>query len=325
MTVESPQQIDHVVYQPSITTKELHSPLMVETSELLPLPYGILHQKQWYFDGLRIRYTKNHYHDHFSFEQRNTLDVVNLEFNIKGNYTIRHYGNVYRVRNHQHNVVYTPGVNNTFENDDLTTETFVVQFLPDVFLRIAEGANDTLKHFAEAVLDRRAVVLSPTSLPITPAIQRVIHDVIHCPYTGSLKKVFLLSKALEILVLQAEDFHRVAQSAERYSKDQRDRDKIIDAMEYVKGHPQSPPSLTELSRIVGLNEYKLKRGFKEMFHQTVFGFLADYRLELARQYLNDTGRTISDIAFELGYSSPQHFSYAFKKKYGASPRSARLN
>lgn len=48
-----------------------------------------------------------------------------------------------------------------------------------------------------------------------------------------------------------------------------------------------PPSLSELSRIVGINEFKLKKKFKEVFNMTVFGYLADYRLGIARSLLED--------------------------------------
>jgi len=83
--------------------------------------------------------------------------------------------------------------------------------------------------------------------------------------------------------------------------------------------------LVELARIVGLNEYKLKHGFKEIFQTTVFGYLAEKRLELARDYLIDPNKSITDIADLLGYSSIQHFSFAFKKKFGHSPKEGRGN
>jgi AraC-like DNA-binding protein len=77
--------------------------------------------------------------------------------------------------------------------------------------------------------------------------------------------------------------------------------------------------------MVGLNEYKLKRGFKETFNTTVFGYLADQRLNLAQQYLRDTDKTAAEISAELGYCTPQHFNNAFKRKFGFTPYSVRNN
>jgi AraC family transcriptional regulator, transcriptional activator of the genes for pyochelin and ferripyochelin receptors len=74
---------------------------------------------------------------------------------------------------------------------------------------------------------------------------------------------------------------------------------------------------------VGLNEYKLKRGFKEMFNTTVFGYLTEQRLQLAHQFLRDTQKTAAEISSDLGYATPQHFNNAFKKKFGVTPYSVR--
>jgi len=84
-------------------------------------------------------------------------------------------------------------------------------------------------------------------------------------------------------------------------------------------HLEEPPGLSELATIIGINEYKLKRGFREMFGNTVFGYLANARLEIAKNNLLENKKTVSEIAAELGYSSLQHFSSAFKEKFGISP------
>ncbi len=76
---------------------------------------------------------------------------------------------------------------------------------------------------------------------------------------------------------------------------------------------------------MGLNEYKLKKGFKETFNNTIFGYLTDQRLQLAKQYLLDTQQTAAEISMQLGYATPQHFNNAFKKKFGITPFSVRNN
>jgi AraC-like DNA-binding protein len=73
----------------------------------------------------------------------------------------------------------------------------------------------------------------------------------------------------------------------------------------------------------GINEFKLKHGFKEVFKNTVFGYLSDYKLLKAKELLADSSKDIKSISDELGYSSVQHFSNAFSKKFGISPGKAR--
>lgn len=64
---------------------------------------------------------------------------------------------------------------------------------------------------------------------------------------------------------------------------------------------------------------QIEKGYKQMFGNTIFGHLAESRLEKSRTALQQSEKTIAEIAFELRYSSVQHFSAAFKKRYGIPP------
>lgn len=315
--------IDFVYYEPPLPVDNLRATELVEEALSIPLDYGTMELKHWYFDGLRIVLKQMHYNDRFFFEKSNTADVVGLQFNIRGTHDIYQAGQAFHVQSRQHNIVYSPGHSNTFRNGDLLTETFHIEFVPDVFLNIIKDSNDTLKRFADNMYSGKPIVLAQPSLLLDPDLQKAITEVLHCRYTGGLKKMYLLSKSIEILVLQAEAYDRRARGNNVYCKTSDDRERIQYARDYLLKNADAPPSLSELSRAVGINEYKLKRGFKEMFKTTVFGYLADYRLDTARQMLSSSGKTISDIAYEAGYSSPQHFSTAFRKKFGLSPREAR--
>ena len=86
-----------------------------------------------------------------------------------------------------------------------------------------------------------------------------------------------------------------------------------------------PFSIEELARVAGLNRTKLQEGFKELFGTTIFGYISDTRLEEARRHILDPGSVLSigEIAALSGYKNPQHFTAAFKKKFGYLPRDAR--
>jgi AraC-like DNA-binding protein len=292
----------------------------IEEEITLPSPYGASNLRQWKFDGIKMGFIRHDFKDYFSFKKENKCAVVNLEFNLKGNYLIRHLGKEYNVKSGQHNIVYTPGFSNTFLNKDLEGETFYIQFNPDLFLRITENSNSTIKNFSDKIIRGEPAVIGSNSLSINIGLQRAINDVRNCRYNGGLKKLFMLSKSIEILVLQAEAYHLAESKINYYCDDNFDKDKIYFARDYIMENINNPPNLSELSRIAGINEYKLKRGFKETFNTTVFGYLSERRLELSRQALLENKKTVSEIAYEFGYSSPQHFSNAFKKKFGLSPK-----
>ncbi|WP_256441273.1 helix-turn-helix transcriptional regulator [Chitinophaga sp. HK235] len=67
------------------------------------------------------------------------------------------------------------------------------------------------------------------------------------------------------------------------------------------------------------NDFKLKKGFKEMFGNTVFGYMNQVRMEKAKLLLLEGKNSIADISFTVGYKNPQHFTAAFKKHFGYLP------
>ncbi|MFO1443569.1 helix-turn-helix transcriptional regulator [Bacillus sp. Bva_UNVM-123] len=99
-----------------------------------------------------------------------------------------------------------------------------------------------------------------------------------------------------------------------------DRAKIRQAQAIIIENMINPPSLIELSRLIGLNDYKLKKGFKEMFGTTVFGYLREKRLEKARYLLQDGSMNVTEVANAVGYSNPSYFAEAFKRKFGTNPK-----
>jgi AraC-like DNA-binding protein len=173
-------------------------------------------------------------------------------------------------------------------------------------------------------LNGESALLSEYWGPIDAGIQQVIGQILNCRFTGQLKKLFLLSKSIELLVLSAEAYH-YTEKKNVYLKNKTDKEKIIAVRDLINDRLNDPPGLSEIAQLVGLNEYKLKRGFKETFNTTVFDYLTGQRLQLANQYLLDTQKTSAEIAYELGYSTPQHFNNAFKKKFGVTPNSVRIN
>jgi len=155
---------------------------------------------------------------------------------------------------------------------------------------------------------------------------RILTEIRNCQFQGGIKKLFLQSKIFELLALQCEQYERAGwNNTDAVNISAADRDKIYHARDLLLSAVQQPPSLHDLSRLAGLNEFKLKTGFKKIFDNTVFGYLNDYRLEQARQKLMQHDYPLTAIADELGYSSLQHFCNAFRKKYGVSPGKARWN
>lgn len=84
-----------------------------------------------------------------------------------------------------------------------------------------------------------------------------------------------------------------------------------------------PPGMDALVRQLGTNEKRLAEAFAEAFGMTVFGWLREQRLKLARQLLAQTDTSIADIAAHCGYGSSANFATAFKERFECAPRDFR--
>jgi AraC-like DNA-binding protein len=134
--------------------------------------------------------------------------------------------------------------------------------------------------------------------------------------------MYLESKAIELIS------HQLAQLAFTECRSKRsfplcpdDIERIHDAKGILVRNMENPPSLLDLARQIGLNDTKLKRGFRYIFGTTVFGYLQLKRLERARSLLEERNMNISEVAVTVGYSSLSHFAKVFKQHFGTKPSS----
>jgi AraC-like DNA-binding protein len=314
-----------------LTAQELASSTIIEDAKDMQYDFGAGNFREICFDGLLIGYGEAHVYEniHLAVETPDTPSMVSLIFLLHGNIVAHLPGmSAYRYSSLEHNLVYNPCLAERMEiKKQAGMEIVSLSFTKDRFLELAENNGEVLDRFGEDVAGNRIVFLnSQCNQPITVNMLRVLTEIRNCQFQGGIKKLFLQSKVLELLALQCEQFERsdwgIGPAALNISAS--DREKIYYARDLLLGAVQHPPSLQELSRKAGLNEFKLKNGFKKVFDNTVFGYLNDHRLDQARQLLlQQNNRSLSDIADELGYSSPQHFSNAFRKKFGVTPGKAR--
>ncbi len=299
---------------------------LLEHSQKINLPYIDILSNEWYFDGIRMVYSNWDYKKPVELKWHYDIKIELITFiaNLKGTAIMGSNTDQKSqiLGNYQHNLFYSQpneidkGI---LKFEDLHSSMFIIQFTKDAFLRLTQDANEALNRFGENIMNGKAALLSPANLPLDAMMQNMISNIVNCGYKDGLKKMFLLSKSIEFLVLQAEACNASNEVSCSYIKTNYDKDCIMYARECIMNRLETPPSLSELARIVGINEYKLKRGFKEIFGNTVFGYLSDTRLEIAKNDIIRQKKSISEIASDLGYSSVQHFSHSFKKKFGYSP------
>ena len=153
--------------------------------------------------------------------------------------------------------------------------------------------------------------------PLSDSLVRIAHETMGCPMRGVARRAFLQSKALEVLA------HVIASSAPEsrqppYLKG-RDRRLIEEAAEIVRQRYSEPWTIRLLARTVGLNERKLKEGFRQVLGRTVHGHLEATRVDAAKAFLTQHDLTATDTALAVGYSNPSHFAKIFRRNTGLSP------
>lgn len=256
------------------------------------------------------------------FDSSAEPEHIEMHFTLAGEGTLNNQadGRKYSFSSNQQNIHYAPYfIGNSQYDAGAYHKIFEVRLSKKFFLSLAEDSSPVLMEFANRVAGNTAVSINLQNLPISFAMHQCIHEIMHMQVEDGLKKMFLQSKCIELLSLQAQAYEQSCGKGMHTCKTRYDRDRIYFARDYLVNHAACPPSLTELARIAGLNEFKLKKGFRELFNTSVFGYLSDFRLNEARNGLLSGAVPIKEMAAQLGYSSVQHFTRAFKKKFGVPP------
>lgn len=153
--------------------------------------------------------------------------------------------------------------------------------------------------------------------PILPAMYQCISDMNSNFFSGSLQQLYLETKAAELFLLQIQALKNIPVIHTKLRPS--DIECLHEARLYIEKNYHTPCTIIDLAKIVGINQTKLKSGFKELFGTTVFGYVKDLQMEKARQLLLGEKLYVSEVADQIGYKHPQHFAAAFKRKFGILP------
>ena len=151
--------------------------------------------------------------------------------------------------------------------------------------------------------------------------QTKLLDLINCKLTGIHKKIFLESTILFLLYQSQKSsliFQLGCDTCAVLSKPT-DIEKMQWAKNYIIDNLSNNITIPIIASAVGTNQCYLKKGFKEVFNQTVFEFIQENRMIKAKYLLENTSQNISEIAFAVGYASLSSFSQAYKNYFGITP------
>ncbi|UQZ81254.1 Regulatory protein PchR [Paenibacillus konkukensis] len=190
-----------------------------------------------------------------------------------------------------------------------------IRMSPEQMLRYFEHTDDyrSVENWLEGQMGR----ISP--LQDCVELKRAVTEIVRSPYRRSLKKLHMESKIMEIILLVLEPYTRAPDSPPGAFLKKHDIEKLYAAKGIIAERLENPLSLRELARVTELNEFKLKKGFKQLFGMTVFEYVRDRRLEKGVLLMQVEQLNVGEAAAAVGYNNPSNFSAAFYKKYGCTP------
>ena len=292
---------------------------VVQKRILVPNPVVPWSITELVMDNVKITHAQSQIDQNIVLRTEQETPTVDLFVQLSGQSQIRRCNQSNRrYQSGQCNVVYTPAYEGELQLSGPAISTFAVQFSVPFFQRFLDRQTGFLDRLAEGIDRDQMRSLAPCNSPVTPAMKAILHDLLHCPFKGFSKRLFLEAKILELLALQVDQIS-LNQSARPTAFRPDDLDKIIAVREWLTEHFLQPITLPEVARLVGLNDFKLKKGFRELFNTTVFGYLTALRMSHARRLLLDGGQTVTEVADALGYQHAHHFTHAFRKHFGYLP------
>ncbi len=193
---------------------------------------------------------------------------------------------------------------------------------PELFMEFVDQDVDLLPDSIKLLFSKqeRAPLLQGYSINCQENL--LLDQLLSCPFKGSAGRLFTESKVIELIARFVEKLinsqHKAGFGKHRNSED---IEKLYEARELLVADLSRAPTLSELSRKIGLNEFKLKSGFKNEFNTTIHGYFQFARMQKARDLIEQGKHNVSQVAWEMGYVNVSHFISAYRKIFGINPGS----
>jgi len=280
--------------------------------------------KEVFFEGVHIGYGDFKLPRTTLLHFDTDMETIEMHFALEGRARAhsKEFSKEAGFKTNQHNLIYAREFKGAIEwCGEQDMKVFEVNLWPSFFEKyLPDGGLFDL--FRENIKKKQASFLTPHNYPITPQMMTLIHQIINCNRAGHFKRMFLESHVIELLMLQLEqiDNHNcdVFCAANKHHQE-----KLYAVREILSQQFSGDFTLNSLAQQVGTNEFTLKKGFKELFGTSVFGYWHQLKMEEARTLLTEGIMNVSEVSERVGYKNPQHFSTAFKRYYGCSPSELR--
>ncbi|WP_300691601.1 AraC family transcriptional regulator [Chryseobacterium sp.] len=286
--------------------------------QLIP-PYGNGFYHEICFENVHISFGNISLDNQLQLYFESDFDTVEMHFALKGKSmaSSENFGKTVQFESYQHNIIYAHRMQGKMDFYGPDLHLLEINLAPSFFKKFLPEYSGLFETFRNTIEKQQSSLITPDHNRISLEMYEILNDIMHCDRKGVFKRIYLEAKVSELLLLQLEQlFHHESSKSPIVKKDE---EKMYAVRDYILNNLSTSCSLNDLAHHAGTNEFTLKKGFKELFGTTVFGFWNDMKMEEAKKMLLDTHMNISEISDIIGYKNPRHFSAAFKRKYNILP------
>jgi AraC family transcriptional activator of pyochelin receptor len=169
---------------------------------------------------------------------------------------------------------------------------------------------------------RKERILGHRALPISLVQEHALQNIFNCPLTGKLGEMMIETSIMQLILIQLHELFGPGAGLPKSTSTQ-DTGVAHELKDYLTQTFLQDHSMELLARQFGVNANKLMFLFKSTFGKSIFEFLGELRMEHALRLLRENKLRVIDIARTIGYKNPNHFTTAFKKRYGVAPTELR--
>ena len=158
---------------------------------------------------------------------------------------------------------------------------------------------------------------------LSPEMQALIWELRTPPEAKTLQRLFYQVRVQQMVYLLLEQLNKRTAAPHKNSNSV-DVARLFKARQLLVQDLSAPPTIASLARSILMSESQLKQSFREIFGVSVYQYFQNARLERARQLLAESGRTVKEVGYELGFTNIGHFSRLFERAYHVKPKKDQL-
>jgi AraC-like DNA-binding protein len=254
---------------------------------------------------------------------------VKLLGGIQGDFIVLHFvceGETYIGKNKNYPPIINKNTNNFFNATNQTvnhcfkkdqTNTYFKVFFPSDYINTKANIHPEIYGILSTMSKKQCPVIQDKNLTTTLEMKMIIEQIMNTNEMGSIAPFYFETKIQELLALQLQQMNR--SNCPGWKHQNHYSDQLNEARNLIENNFGSALTIAKIAKHIGMSETVLKTSFKRLFGTTIFGYLFNYKMNIAKQLLLNSTATITEIGYQTGYEYPSHFTTAFKRKFGISP------